>query len=152
MSAVLLDTCAMIFVANGEPIDPNAQQEIMAAAASGGILASPVSAWEIGLLSGKKGIVFQPDPRTWFQSFLAYPGVRLTPLTPEIAIDSSFLPPLPPAALTALGAGPGGSPLRGDPADRLLIATARALDVPIVTRDRAILTYAQAGLVRAIAC
>jgi len=111
-----------------------------------------VSAWEIGLLSGKKGIVFQPDPRTWFQSFLAYPGVRLTPLTPEIAIASSFLPPLPAAALTAIGAGPGGSPLRGDPADRLLIATARALDVPIVTRDRAILTYAQAGLVRAIAC
>ncbi len=152
MSTVLLDTCAMIFVANGEAIDPKAQQKIMAAATSGGILVSPVSAWEIGLLSGKKGIVFQPDPRTWFQSFLAYPGVRLTPLTPEIAIASSFLPPLPAAALTAIGAGPGGSPLRGDPADRLLIATARALDVPIVTRDRAILTYAQAGLVRAIAC
>jgi len=149
MSTVLLDTCAMIFVANGEAIDPKAQQKIMAAATSDGILVSPVSAWEIGLLSGKKGIVFHPDPGAWFQTFLAYPGVRLTPLTPEIAVASSFLPPLPAAAT---GAAPGGSALPGDPADRLLIATARALDVPIVTRDRAILTYAQAGLVKAIAC
>ena len=152
MSAVLLDTCAIIFIANGQAIHRNAQQEIIAAAAGGGILVSPVSAWEIGLLSGRKGIVFQPDPTAWFQSFLAYPGVRLTPLTPEIAIDSSFLPPLPAAALTAIGTGSGGSPRHGDPADRLLIATARALDVPIVTRDRAILTYAQAGHVRVIAC
>ena len=41
---------------------------------------------------------------------------------------------------------------RGDPADRLLIATARQLDVPIVTRDRAILAYAKAGHVKGIAC
>ncbi len=152
MSTVLLDTCAIIFVANGQAIHPNAQQAIMAATTSGGILVSPVSAWEIGLLSGKKGIVFQPDPRAWFQTFLAYPGVRLTPLTPEIAIDSSFLPPLPIAALAAISFGLGGRPLHGDPADRLLVATARSLDVPIVTRDRAILNYAQAGLVKAIAC
>src|SRR5258708_13275264 len=96
MSTVLLDTRAMIFVANGEAIDPKAQQKIMAAATSDGILVSPVSAWEIGLLSGKKGIVFQPDPSAWFQPFLPYPGVRLPPFTPPIPIPSSFLPPLPP--------------------------------------------------------
>jgi PIN domain nuclease of toxin-antitoxin system len=62
--------------------------------------------------------------------------VRLTPLTPEIAIECSFLPP----------------PLHSDPADRLLVATARALDVPIVTRDERILGYAEAGFVRAIGC
>ena len=39
-----------------------------------------------------------------------------------------------------------------DPADRLLVATARALDVPILTRDRKILDYAEAGRVKAIAC
>jgi PIN domain nuclease of toxin-antitoxin system len=43
-------------------------------------------------------------------------------------------------------------PIHKDPADRLLIATARSLNVPIVTRDRFILDYAEAGHVDAIVC
>ena len=115
---------------------PGARQEIQAASVAGGILVSPVSAWEIGLLSARRGVPFRPDPKSWFQLFMAYPGVRLTPLTPEIAIQSSFLPP----------------PLHTDPADRMLIATARAVQAPIVTRDRRILAYARAGFVAVIPC
>lgn len=136
MGPVLLDTCAVIFIANGDPIDPNAQQQVILAALGGGILLSPISAWEIGMLASKKGVTFLPDPNTWFQDFLNRPGVRLTPLTAEAAMSSSFLP----------------QPAHGDPADRLLMATARALDVPIVTRDRLMLSYALAGHVKAIAC
>jgi len=138
MTALLLDTCAIIFVAENQAIDQRARQEIIAASAVGGVLVSPVSAWEIGLLAAKKGFAFLPDPKAWFRSFMANPGVRLAPLTPEIAIDSCFLPSSP--------------PVHADPADRLLIATARALNLPIVTRDRRILGYAQAGLVGAIFC
>lgn len=43
-------------------------------------------------------------------------------------------------------------PIHGNPADRLMIAIARELDVPLITRDRAILAYAAAGHVRAVAC
>ncbi len=136
MTALLLDTCVMIFIADGRPMGSTAQQEIRAASIAGDVLISPVSAWEIGRLSAKNAFPFRPDPKTWFQLFLAYPGVRLTPLTPEIAIESSFLPSL----------------LHNDPAGRLLIATARAAQVPIVTRDRRILAYAQAGFVAAIPC
>jgi len=143
MPALLLDTCAMIFIAEGQPIDRDAEREIGAAIVSGGVLVSPVSAWEIGLLAAKKRTIFLPDAREWFRSFVAYRGVRLTPLTPEIAINASFLPS---------AAGGSQRPLAGDPADRLLIATARDLDVPIVTRDRVILGYAQAGFAKAIAC
>jgi PIN domain nuclease of toxin-antitoxin system len=64
------------------------------------------------------------------------PGVRLAPFTPEIAIASSHLP----------------SPAHGDPADRLLIASARELNVPIVTRDARIKAYASAGHVQHIGC
>ena len=39
-----------------------------------------------------------------------------------------------------------------DPTDRMLIATARAHDLTLITRDRAILAYAAAGHVRAVAC
>ena len=136
MAAVLLDTCAIIYLANGDALQGGALQHIVSAAVDGGVLVSPVSAWEIGLLAAKKGIVFSPDPVTWFQDFLSRDGIRLTALTPEIAIASSFLP----------------QPLQSDPADRLLIATARAIHVPIVTRDRHILSYAAAGHIQAIGC
>ena len=136
MPSVLLDTCAMIFIATGQTISASASQQLRAASLAGSVLVSPVSAWEIGLLSAKRTIGFRPDPKSWFQRFMAYPGARLTPLTPDIAIEASFLP----------------LPLHNDPADRLLIATARSLDVPIVTRDRRILDYAKAGRVGAIAC
>src|SRR6266446_1808083 len=135
MTALLLDTCAIIFIAENQAIHPLARQEVAAASGSGGVLVSPISAWEIGLLATKRGFAFLPDPKAWFQSFMVNPGVRLAPLTPEMAIEASFLPPL-----------------HADPADRLLIATARAVQVPIVTRDRRILAYAQAGLVTAIPC
>ena len=151
MSAVLLDTCAIIFIADGRPIAPAARREVASAIAGAGVLISPVSAWEIGLLSAHKGIAFRPDPQTWFASFLSQPGVRLTPLTPEIAIESTSLPPV--AMPSTSGAKRRSRPKpHADPADRLLIATACALDVPIVTRDRAILAYAAAGFVKAIAC
>jgi PIN domain nuclease of toxin-antitoxin system len=138
MAALLLDNCAIIFIAEGKTIDQTARQQIKQASLDNGVFVSPISAWEIGLLATKRAIAFLPDPKAWFRLFLAYPGVRLTPLTPEIAIDSSFLP--------------RPQQLHADPADRLLIATARALDVPIVTRDRRILSYGQTGLLKIIPC
>jgi PIN domain nuclease of toxin-antitoxin system len=135
----LLDTCAVIWLANGDPMDPRAIAAMASARRAGGLLVSPVSAWEIGLLSRPDRpdtIQFLPDPKTWFGRFLAAPGVGETPLTPDVAIDSSHLPP----------------PLHADPADRLLIATARQLGIPIVTRDRRILDYAGLGHVRVVAC
>lgn len=67
---------------------------------------------------------------------MGMPGIRPASFTPDIAIDSAQLP----------------GDLHRDPGDRLLIATARHLAIPIVTRDRLILAYAEQGHVRAIAC
>jgi PIN domain nuclease of toxin-antitoxin system len=61
---------------------------------------------------------------------------RLTPLSPEIAIDAAWLP----------------GERRGDPADRLLIATSRHLGAPLVTRDARIAAYAAGGDVAMVAC
>lgn len=138
----MLDTCAVIWLANGELIAPAAMTAIVRAGLGGGIFVSPISAWEIGMLSkprsGRLGIVkFMPDPKTWFARFMAGPGMREAPFHPEIAIDSSWLP----------------SEVRGDPADRAIIATARHLGLPVVTRDRNIIDYAaQYGEVAVIAC
>ncbi|WP_448188294.1 type II toxin-antitoxin system VapC family toxin [Azospirillum sp. sgz301742] len=134
---ILLDTCAMIYIATKQPISMPAREAVLAAAQGPGVLLSPVSAWEIGLLSAKKvAMEFLPDPKAWFNRFLMRPGTRLTLFTTDIAIDAAYLP----------------LPLHGDPADRMLIATARSLSVPILTSDRKILAYADAGHVQAIAC
>jgi PIN domain nuclease of toxin-antitoxin system len=132
--AVLLDTGAVIWLANGDPLVPAALVAIVAAGLADGVYVSPASAWEIGMLSRSRpgreaGLQFLPDPKTSFARVLAGPGIRQAALTPEIAIDASGLP----------------GELHGDPGDRLLIATARHLGMPIVTRDRRIIAYAEAG-------
>ncbi len=137
--SVLLDTCAVIWLADGAPIEEGALAAIAHAAGADGVLVSPISAWEIGLLSrprAGRGMTFLPDPATWFARVLAAPSIRLAPFTPGIAIAASHLP----------------EPLHGDPADRLLIATARALAVPIVTRDSKIIAFGAAGHVAVVAC
>ncbi len=111
---------------------------IRAASARARVLVSPVSAWEIGLLARRPHgtLSFQPSPQDWFADLLALPGMRLAPLSSRAAIAASHLP----------------GQVHRDPADRLLIATARELDVPLVTRDQRILAYAAQGHVQAIAC
>ena len=82
------------------------------------------------------GLQFRPDPKTWLSRVLAGPGIRQASFSADIAIEASYLPGI----------------LHGDPGDRLLIATARHLGMPLVTRDRRIIDYAEAGWVRVIAC
>lgn len=137
--AVLLDTCAVIWLGYGIQIGGLARQAIERAGITDGILVSPISAWEIGFLSKRARAgtpQFLPDAKTWFAKLIAMPGMRVAPFTPEIAIDSSHLP---------------GS-LHSDPADRMLIATARHLGLPMVTRDERIRAYAETGQVAVIAC
>ena len=137
--AVLLDTCALIWLAEGTAMEDEALAAIAHAAGAEGVLISPISAWEIGLLSRPKagrGVTFLPDPATWFSRVMAAPSVRLAPFTTAIAITASRLP----------------EPLHADPADRLLIATARALAMPIVTRDGKIIAYGVAGHVAVVPC
>ena len=72
----------------------------------------------------------------WFEGFRQRSGAYIAELTPQILASSSFLPGQPPS----------------DPADRVLIATARAMDLTLITRDQAILDYGHEGWVRTIAC
>ena len=138
--ALLLDTHAAIWFVAGL-LDSITAEAIIAAGVSARVYVSPVSAWEIGLLarpkiSGEPRLTFEPSAQSWFDALLAKPIIREAPFTARIAISSSFLP---------------GS-FHDDPADRMLVATARDMNVPIVTRDRRILAYGVAGHVRTLAC
>jgi PIN domain nuclease of toxin-antitoxin system len=136
--AILLDTCAVIWLANGE-LSQQTVEIVVHAAMAAGVFVSPISAWEVGLLSRPKrsqSLTFLPDPKTWFARFMTGAGIKEAPFSPDMAIEASWLP----------------GELHGDPGDRLIIATARTLQIPVLTRDSKILGYANAGHVTAIAC
>jgi PIN domain nuclease of toxin-antitoxin system len=133
---LLLDTHALLWLDSGAPMTRESLAAIDQAAGNGQVLISPVSAWEIGLLVRKARIRLDLEPIAWFERVLKLPGIRLTPLAVSAAISSSFLV----------------EPFHGDPADRLLIATARHFSATLVTRDARLLSYASAGHVQALAC
>ena len=74
------------------------------------------------------------DPLSWFDTLTSRVGRADMP--PSVLIASCYLP---------------HSPLR-DPADRIIAATARRFGYRIMTRDRPLLDYAEAGHLSAIAC
>jgi PIN domain nuclease of toxin-antitoxin system len=134
---LLLDTCAIIWIAQGEPIKPAARSALREAFGSQDkVGVSPISAWELGLLALKGKLPASQSPAALFGDVVGTPGVKVEALTPAVLIDASFLP----------------GKLHRDPGDRILIATARALDLMLVTRDEAILEYAEQGHVRALEC
>ena len=136
-SELLLDTCAVIWLSQQAKMLPQAVEAIDEASDQGRPLRlSLITAWELGLLERRGRAPMTRPPHAIFQSFLQLPGVLAHQLTAEILIDSSLLP----------------GDLHGDPADRVIIATARALDLTVVTRDRHILNYADKGHVRALEC
>jgi PIN domain nuclease of toxin-antitoxin system len=135
--ALLLDTCALIWISQDEPVAPAAREAVdRDLAASRPPCISPISAWELGLLAAGNRIILTATPARWFSTFMERSGFALAELTSDILIASWFLP----------GA------LHRDPADRIICATAREGGYTIVTRDRKILDYAAAGHCRAMAC
>lgn len=91
------------------------------------LLVSAISMWEIAMLAEKGRVILTAEPLAWIEVALTKPGVRMVELTPRIAVGSTRLP---------------GNP-HGDPADLILMATARDVGARLVTRDRRILRYAE---------
>ena len=137
MPVYLLDTCAVIWIANGDPLREPAASALPDAFDGGGSLAvSPMTAWEVAMLVAKARIALSLDPEGWFARVLALPGVALAAMPPPVLIASCALPGVPPA----------------DPVDRILAATARAFGYTLVTRDRHLLAYGEEGHLRVMGC
>jgi PIN domain nuclease of toxin-antitoxin system len=124
-------------VVEDQPIAAAAREAIEDAyRANRTIYVSAITAWEIGLLVSRNRLGLSTTPQRWFQRLLAIEGVQLAELSSDILIASSFLPGEPPR----------------DPADRIILATARDLAASLITRDRLILKYGEGGQVSTIAC
>ena len=130
---LVLDTHIWIWLMEGSPdLRLRLRKRIEACAREGELLVSAISVWEVGMLEAKGRLTFDQDCAAWVKDALLAPGIRLVPLDPDIAVASTRLP---------------GS-LHGDPADRIIVATARAFACELVTADVGIASYAKTGHVR----
>jgi PIN domain nuclease of toxin-antitoxin system len=136
VEGVLLDTHYWIWLQEGAvaEISEPEQAAIQGAARMGRLLLSAISVWELGMLESKGRLRLNKSCDQWVDEALATPGLLLMPLSPRISIDSTRLP----------GA------FHGDPADRIIAATARSAGVRLATRDRALRSYAESGHLRVL--
>lgn len=133
---LLLDTCAILWAFGTGDLDEATAERIEIASREDSLLVSPISAWEIGMLVRKRRIALTKSPETWFDEICSAPGVQLAPMHPSLLIASSFLPGDPP----------------NDPADRIIVATARAEGATLVTRDSLLLRYGRQGHAQVLSC
>ena len=91
------------------------------------LLLSTISPWEFSKLLEKKRIGISCNPEEWIAEALDMPKFRLVPLTPTIAYRSTSLP----------------QPFNGDPADQIIVATAREENATVLTKDKIIQKYKQ---------
>ncbi|MGP8250633.1 MAG: type II toxin-antitoxin system VapC family toxin [Terracidiphilus sp.] len=127
---LLLDTHTLLWMVEDHPrLGAETAKTLNRAAREDRIAVGAITPWEIALLVSKKRIDLQRDPLEWVRATLSLPGVHLVPLEPEIAVASTRLP----------------FEMHADPADRIIVATARHLGATLVTADRALLELAKKG-------
>lgn len=132
---LLVDTHALIWMMEELPqLGAKAAEALNRAGLGNRIAISAITPWEIALLVSKGRLRLGADLMDWIREALSKPGVQLVPLEPEIAVASTRLP----------------FEMHSDPADRILVATARHLGATLVTADRALLDLASKGHFRAM--
>ncbi len=124
---IVLDTHALLWWANGE------RAQLSAAAASaidaemdgGQILVSSMSAWELAMLVERGRVALSMDVASWLDTLSRIDAVQIVPVDSEIAVKSVQLP----------------GNFHKDPADRIIVATARKFAAPLVSADEKIRSY-----------
>jgi PIN domain nuclease of toxin-antitoxin system len=129
--ALLLDTHVWIWLALGSGrLSLRAQQQIRPFVNRDVVYISAITLFEVAYSVQRKRIEL-PTPRdTWFADIFRGPSPHVVPITTEISVASTQLPPA----------------FHGGPADRLIAATARTHNLTLCTHDGHILRHSQAGL------
>jgi PIN domain nuclease of toxin-antitoxin system len=127
---LLVDTHTLIWMMENAPrLGAQTAEALNRAGRENRIAVSAITPWEIGLLVSKGRLRLGADVMEWVRAAVVKPGVRLAPLDMEIAVASTRLP----------------FEMHADPADRILVATARHLGATLVTADGALLEFARQG-------
>jgi PIN domain nuclease of toxin-antitoxin system len=122
---ILLDTHVWVWLVHGDPLLPAGLRAALEVETDGGIGVSIISCWEVAKLVERDRLELPMDTHDWMELALSGSGISMIPLTPSIVIASTTLP----------------GEFHRDPADQMIVATARSLDVPVATCDRRIREY-----------
>ncbi|MFN8656803.1 MAG: type II toxin-antitoxin system VapC family toxin [Candidatus Obscuribacterales bacterium] len=134
--AIILDTHIAVWLSARSSIKPSALAILEHAFQEGRLWISPISAWEIGMLVSRNRLDLGQSPRSWFDRFVQQFSVSVLDLTPEIAINSSFLP----------------GDFHDDPADRMIVSSAQVYSATIASADNLILSYGKRGMIKVLPC
>jgi len=130
----LLDTHVLVWLMEGnERLGQKSREMIRTAAQADNLYVSAITPWEVAMLVSKGRLSFSVEIGEWLRIALAMPGILMTPLSVEISVASTQLP----------------GDFHSDPADRIIVATARHIGATLVTEDKLILTYGQANHLKA---
>ena len=123
---IVLDTHIWVWWIHGTSELSDQQRELIQENEELGLGISVISCWEVAKLVEYHRLTLPCRIADWFEQALAYPGIELLNLTPRIAIESTQLP----------------GTFHRDPADQIIVATARVSGCPLLTLDSRILSYA----------
>ena len=126
---ILLDTHFWVWWIDDNQQLADRQWRIIQDNVRNGLGISVISCWEVAKLVEYGRLELRCSIEEWMEQAVAYPGMQLLELTPRIAIESTKLP---------------GS-FHRDPADQIIVATARVHDIPLLTADSRILQYPHVG-------
>ena len=127
---IVLDTHVWVWWVHGDANLPEDRARALAEHESSGLGVSAISCWEVAKLVEYGRLTLPEALDQWIDEALAYPGIRLLDLSPRIAVESTRLPP----------------PFHKDPADQIIVATARAYDCELLTLDHKIRSYTHVKL------
>lgn len=122
---IILDTHIWIWWTDKNPLLTSDYETVIQQNLSGGIGISAISCWEIAKLVEKNRLQFSIPVEDWLNQALSHPSVLLLPLTPKISVESTHLPAI----------------FHNDPADQIIVATARIYNCPLITYDSKNLNY-----------
>jgi PIN domain nuclease of toxin-antitoxin system len=124
---IVLDTHVLLWwVSGSDELSASAEKAISSTLTQGSeVIVSSISAWEVSMLIDKERLILSMDVESWFDEVSQIDGVRFVPVDNEIGIKATVLP----------------GDFHKDPVDRMIVATARKLAVPLVTADEKIRIY-----------
>ncbi len=121
---IILDTHIWIWLVDENPKLSPQNREIVREHQAGGLGISVISCWEVAKLVEKNRLGFECPVEEWLELALNYPGVQLLELSLPIILQSTRL-----------------SGFHADPADQIIVATAKVYGISLLTQDEKILNY-----------
>lgn len=123
---IVLDTHVLIWwVSDPDKLSKRAQEAIDKEKSGGSLLVSAISVWEIYLLVQKDRLKLTMDTDSWLEKIENLPFIQFIPIDAKVAAKSVTIP----------------GEFHNDPADRIIVATARERGIPLITSDEKIRKY-----------